>query len=72
MKEICCSIGYLLLALVVMLFKAMFYLFVGIPILLWEKWCYTARCLRYPPPPGGMFGQMARHYKKQQNNRQSV
>jgi hypothetical protein len=24
---------------------------------------YQVQCLRYPPPPGGMYGNMARMYK---------
>ena len=62
MKGFFCGTGYFLLALVVLLFEAAFYVFIGLPVRLWEKWSYTAQCLRYPPPPGGMFGQMARHY----------
>ena len=60
-------IGYFLLASVILLIEAALYIFVVLPFRLWEKWRYTAQCLHYPPPPGGMFGQMAREYKHRRN-----
>ena len=30
---------------------------------LWQFLRYQVQCLRYPPPPGGMYGNMARMYK---------
>lgn len=67
MKEIFATAKYYLLALIVLPLEGIFYLllwiFIGVPLRLWEKWSYTAQCLRYPPPPGGMYGNMARAYK---------
>ena len=60
-------IGYFLLASVVLLIEAALYIFVVLPFRLWENLRYTAQGLRYPPPPGGMFGQMAREYKNKRN-----
>ena len=40
-------------------------------IVIFFGWCYLWRCFRrqvqylqYPPPPGGMYGNMAKEYKK--------
>lgn len=66
MKELFITIGYYLLALIVLPLKGMLYLLMFLifaPLWLWEKWRYSAQCLRYPPPPGGMYGNMARAYK---------
>ena len=30
---------------------------------LWGRWRYAARTLREPPPPGGMYGTMARRLR---------
>ena len=30
---------------------------------LWHHLRYQVQCLRYPPPPGGMYGNMVRSYK---------
>ena len=64
MKEWITRIGYFLLAPFLLLLEGVLWLFIGIPLRLWEKWRYTAQCLRYPPPPGGMYGNMARAYKE--------
>jgi hypothetical protein len=53
---------YFVLAAALVSLEVLFYLLVGLPWLLWEKLSYTAQCLRYPPPPGGMYGNMLRHY----------
>ena len=63
MKDLFLSIGYFLLVPFLLLLEGLLWLFIGIPLRLCEKWRYTAQCLRYPPPPGGMYGNMARAYK---------
>ncbi len=63
MKEWITRIGYFLLAPFLLLLEGMLWLFIGIPLWVLEKWRYTAQCLRYPPPPGGMYGNLARAYK---------
>ena len=67
MKDLFMDIVYSLLALAVMLLEILFWVFYGLPFLLWEKWRYTMQCLHYPPPRGGMFGNMAREYKNRPN-----
>ena len=67
MKAFFCWIGYFLLALVWLFIEAALYILVVLPFRLWEKWRYTAQCLRHPPPRGGMFGNMAREYKNRPN-----
>ena len=56
--------GYFLLALLLLLLEGLFRLFVGLPLWLWEKVRYAAQCLRWPPPPGGMYGEMARRMRE--------
>ena len=63
MKEIFTTIGYYLLALALLGLEALYWLVFGFPYRLWETLSYEAQCLRYPPPPGGMWGNMARAYK---------
>lgn len=53
MKESFVNIGYLLLALLMGLGYALFWLFIGLPVRLWEKWSYEAQTLRYS---GGGWG----------------
>ena len=36
---------------------------------LWKYFRYQVQVLRYPPPPGGMYGNMARAYKNKDNRR---
>ena len=62
MKELFISIGYLLLALVEGLVYLVFWLFIGLPIRLWEKWNYEAQTLRYSG--GGWGHSMAQAGKK--------
>ena len=31
---------------------------------LWERWRYAAQTLQEPPPPGGMYGTMARRLRE--------
>ena len=64
-KDFLTSIGFLAL---VLLLAPLWFLVQAVLGLhwLWEKWSYAAQCLRYPPPPGGMYGNMARHYREKQ------
>ena len=47
----------------------LFLIFQGIAVIfagvyrLWEYFRYQVQVLRYPPPAGGMYGNMARMYK---------
>ena len=54
MKESFINIGYLLLALVEGFLYLAFWLFIGLPIRLWEMWSYEAQTLRYS---GGGWGR---------------
>lgn len=54
MKEIFTTIGYYLLALVLLGLEALYWLVFGFPYRLWEKLSYEAQCLRYP---GGGWGR---------------
>ena len=67
LEEWIANIGNYLLALGILFLEALFWLFIFIPSELWEKWRYAAQCLRYPPPPGGLYGNMARAYKEKRN-----
>lgn len=67
MKEFIITIGYFVFALllgIIRLLLSVFFLFYW----LWKKWCYEAQSLRNPPPPGGMYGMMAKHLKERQKN----
>ena len=68
-KDFLIHIGYSLLALVILLLEMLLWTFFGLPYLLWTKWRYTVQCLRYPPPSGGMYSNMAQEYKNRQNKR---
>ena len=63
LKEILINLWFLLLASVVVLLKAVAWLAM-IPFVLcvhlYKKIRYEAQCLRNQPPPGGVFGAMAR------------
>ena len=65
MKELFISIGYLLLALGEGFLYLVFWLFIGLPIRLWEKWSYEAQTLRYSG--GGWGHSMARRGKNRQD-----
>ena len=58
LKNIC----YYFVAVLFLLFQGICMIFAGI-YHLWQLLCYQVQCLRYPPPPGGMYGNMARMYK---------
>lgn len=56
------TIGYYLLGTLFLIFQGIAVIFAGIYHLL-QQLRYQVQCLRYPPPPGGMYGNMARMYK---------
>ena len=56
------NICYYFVAALFLLFQGVAMIFAGI-YHLWQLLCYQVQCLRYPPPPGGMYGHMARMYK---------
>lgn len=58
LKNIC----YYFVAVLFLLFQGICIIFAGI-YHLWQLLRYQVQCLRYPPPPGGMYGNMARKYK---------
>lgn len=67
MREFIITIGYFAFALlfgIIRLLLSVFFLFYW----LWGKWSYTAQSLRNPPPPGGMYGMMAKRLKERQKN----
>ena len=68
MRKMIPTVFWSILALPLLLFEALLYL----PLLLrqlWNKWQYTALTLREPPPPGGMFGTMARRLNEKQSTK---
>ena len=62
LKNIC----YYFVAILFLLFQGVAMIFAGI-YHLWQLLRYQVQCLRYPPPPGGMYGNMARVYKNRQD-----
>ena len=60
---------YYLLALLEGILYLLFWALVGVPLRLWEKWSYSAQCLRWPPPSGGMYGNMAREYPRRRERK---
>ena len=57
---------YYIAGVVFLFFQGFSMIFAGI-YRLWEYLRYQVQCLRYPPPPGGMYGNMARMYKNRQD-----
>lgn len=64
LKNIC----YYFVAILFLLFQGICMIFAGI-YHLWQLLRYQVQCLSYPPPPGGMYGNMARAYKNKDNRR---
>ena len=58
LKNIC----YYFVAVLFLLLQGFSMIFAGI-YHLWQFLRYQVQCLCYPPPPGGMYGNMARMYK---------
>ena len=53
---------YYIAGILFILLRGIALIFAGI-YHLWQFLRYQVQCLRYPPPPGGMYGNMARKYK---------
>ena len=62
------TIGYYLAGLLLLFMQGITLLFLGV-YRLWEYFRYQVQVLRYPPPTGGMYGNMARAYKNKDNRR---
>jgi len=57
---------YYIAGILFILLRGIALIFAGI-YHLWQLLRYQVQCLRYPPPPGGMYGNMARAYKNRPN-----
>ena len=53
---------YYIAGILFILLRGIALIFAGI-YHLWQLLRYQVQCLHYPPPPGGMYGNMARAYK---------
>ena len=62
------TISYYLLGALFLLFHGICMIFAGI-YRLWEYFHYQVQCLRYPPPAGGMYSNMAKAHKNKDNRR---
>ena len=60
------TLFYYIAGILFILLRGIALIFVGI-YHLWQLLRYQVQCLRYPPPPGGMYGNMARMYKNRQD-----
>ena len=63
------DVGWLFFALLLVAAEALFMTLIAGPLALWEKVRCTAQSLRCPPPPGGMYGAMARTLKARAGQR---
>ena len=59
---------YYIAGILFLIFQGIAMIFAGI-YRLWQHLRDQVQCLRYPPPPGGMYGNMARAYKNKDNRR---
>lgn len=69
MKEILIKTWFLMLAIALLVLKAIALLILAPFILcikLYELISYEAQCLRHPPPPGGMCGAMVRAQRERE------
>ena len=62
------TIGYYLLGALFLLFQGICMIFAGI-YRLWKYFRYQVQVLRYPPPVGGMYSNMAKAHKNKDNRR---
>ena len=62
------NIGYYFVAALFLLLQGFSMIFAGI-YHLWQLLRYQVQCLRYPPPPGGMYGNMVKGYKNKDHRR---
>ncbi|MBQ9774565.1 MAG: hypothetical protein IJW17_00855 [Lentisphaeria bacterium] len=56
------TLFYYIAGILFILLRGIALIFAGI-YHLWQLLRYQVQCSRYPPPPGGMYGNMARAYK---------
>ena len=56
------TLFYYIAGILFILLRGIALIFAGI-YHLWQLLRYQVQCLRYPPPPGGMYGNMTRVYK---------
>ena len=59
---------YYIAGILFLLFQGVCMIFAGV-YRLWEYFRYQVQVLRYPPPPGGMYGNMVRVYKNKDHRR---
>ena len=56
------TLFYYIAGILFILLRGIALIFAGI-YHLWQHLRYQVQCLRYPPPQGGMYGNMVRKYK---------
>ena len=61
------TVCYTVIVFMFLLLQGIAMIFIGL-YRVFEYFCYLLRVLRYPPPPGGMYGNMARVYKNRRNS----
>ena len=61
------TVCYTVIVFMFLLLQGIAMIFIGLCRIL-EYFCYQLQVLRYPPPPGGMYGNMARVYKNRRNS----
>ena len=59
---------YYIAGILFILLRGIALIFAGI-YHLWQLLRYQVQCLHYPPPPGGMYGNMAKMYKNKDHRR---
>ena len=62
------TLFYYIAGILFILLRGIALIFAGI-YRLWEYLRYQVQCLRYPPPPGGMYGNMVMVYKNKDHRR---
>ena len=60
------TLFYYIAGILFILLRGIALIFAGI-YHLWQFLRYQVQCLRYPPPPGGMYGNMVRAYNNRPN-----
>lgn len=61
------TVCYTVIVFMFLLLQGIAMIFIGL-YRVWEYFRYQLQILRYPPPPGGMYGNMARVYKNRRNS----
>ena len=62
------GVGYNIAAVVLLIVQGLVVILLGI-FRVWRCFLNSVQQLRYPPPQGGMYGNMARVYKNKDNRR---